>query len=245
MVKICKISQLDQIKTPLKRCLVDTNILFALNNPREKFHRDAKMSFEFLRKKKISVYTNMNIKSEFIDLFRKLIIPKHLIGLYENRRDLDLEVKDKLKSLKSDVEKSEKKLKTFKLSDHEIKKWQRLLSKISNYKGGKSKDAWEEFCSDYLSGALSEVWSQTKEQWNMTLLSPTDNHDYFDRVPEWDDMILFVEKFGIGSFDAMILNFFLCSKIPLLITADKHMLYTIKKSNLFENKIIGVPDTLT
>ena len=39
------------------------------------------------------------------------------------------------------------------------------------------------------------------------------------------------------------LNFFLCSKIPLLLTADRDLLYAIEKSNSFENKVVAVPDT--
>ena len=244
MVKICKISQLDQLEKSPNGCLVDTNILFALNNSCEKFHEDAQKSFCFVREKKhIPVYTNVNIKLEFIDLLRRLIIPKHLMGLYQNKEDLGLEIKKKLESLKDNLNKSELELKTFKLSDWDIKEWRRLLSKIFNHKGRENKNAWEIFCSDYLSGALSDIWYETEKQWDMKLLSYKTDKALFIKEPEWNDMISFVEKFGIGSSDAMILNFFLCSKIPLLLTADRDLLYAIEKSNLFKNKIIAISDT--
>ena len=62
----------------------------------------------------------------------------------------------------------------------------------------------------------------------MELLSYKTNKALFIKEPEWNDMISFVERFGIGSSDAMILNFFLCSKIQLLLTADRDLLYAIK-----------------
>ena len=243
MVKVCKINQLNQLKQPPSGCLADTNILFALYNPYEKYHQDAKKSFNFLSENNIPVYTNVNIKSEFIDLLRKLIISKYLMELYQSKKELNPDIEEKLGKLKDKLDKSKSKLKTFKLSDDEIKKWRDLLSKASSHK--QRKDDWEIFCSDYLSGALSNLWNETEKQWNMNLLSYHKETDkaLFIKEPEWQDMILLVEKFGVGSSDAMILNFFLCSRIPLLLTADKDLLYTIEKSNLFKNKIIAVPDT--
>ena len=217
--------------------------MFALNNSYEKFHEDAQKSFQFLSKNDIPVYTNVNIKSEFINLLRRLIIPKHLMELYKNKEVLVPDIKEKLENLKDKIDKSESKLKTFKLSDKEIKNWRDLLSKISNHR--QEKDAWAIFCSDYLSGVLSKAWNETEKQWNMKLLSYKTDKTLFTREPDWKNMILFVEQFGIGSFDAMILNFFSCSKIPLLLTADRDLLYVIKKSGSFKNKIIAIPDTFT
>ena len=128
MVKICKMSQLDQLKELPNGCLVDTNILFALNNAYDKFHEDAYKSFLFV-KDRILVYTNVNIKLEFIDLLRRLIIPKHLMGLHQNKKDLGSGIEEKLENLKDNLDKSKIELKTFKLSDWEIKEWRRLLSR--------------------------------------------------------------------------------------------------------------------
>ena len=148
-----------------------------------------------------------------------------------------------MKELRNKFHKSKSKRKTFIFQDNDIKEWRILLSRFPSNKTQKGQDSWETFCSEYLSKVLSAGLKETEKQWNMRLLSYKADKALFIKEPEWDDMISFVERFGIGSSDAMILNFFLCSKIQLLLTADRDLLYAIKKSNLFKNKIIAIPDS--
>ena len=243
MAKIVPISQLDDELNVNKfedGCLIDTNTLFAFYHPDDDFYRFAKKVYSFLSTNSISVYTNVNIKSEFIDLFRRFFIRKGLLHLYESIKEKEREkFLDLMKELKSLGKKD-------KFYDTNIKEYRKLLSSTHSLfsdVASNERDDWESFCSYYLSNELSKAWSEAKEQWNMDLLSYKTDKALFIKEPEWKDMISFVEKFGIGSSDAMILNFFLCSKIPLLLTADRDLLYTIEKSNLFKNKIIAIPDT--
>ena len=91
MVKTYKMSQLDQIGESPRGCLIDTNVLFALNNLYEKHHKDAHKSFQFLSENNIPVYTNVTIRSEFIDLLRRVLIPKYLLGLgLKDNKDLEI-----------------------------------------------------------------------------------------------------------------------------------------------------------
>ncbi len=230
MTQIVPISQLDNQLDMIKDgCLIDTNTLFAFYHCNDNFYRFAQKVYDCLSTNSIPVYTNVNIKLEFIDLFRRFFIHRGIRIRYDLEKS-----KPPIRNLNKLKEWDEKN----RLYDQDVKGARKLFD--SNWKNG-----WEEFCSYYLSGVLSNLWNETKEQWNMNLLSPKDNPAYFDQEPKWNEMISFVEKFGIGSSDAMILNFFLSSKIPLLLTADKDLRYVIKKSNLFKNKVIAIPDSFS
>lgn len=47
-----------------------------------------------------------------------------------------------------------------------------------------------------------------------------ESKEFFDKHPSWENMVKIVGLSGIGSSDAMIINLFQESKIPLMITAD-------------------------
>ena len=230
MTQIVSVSKLgNQLNIIRDGCLIDTNVLFAFYHSNDDFYGFAQKVYDCLSTNSISVYTNVNIKLEFIDLFRRSFIHRGICTHYNlEKSKLSTEEIGKLKTL---AEKD-------RLYDQDVKSAYKFFD-------SKQKNGWKKFCSNYLSKALFEIWNETEKQWNMKLLSYKTDKALFIKEPEWKGMILFVERFGIGSSDAMILNFFLCSKIPLLLTADKHMLYTIKKSNLFKNKIVAVPDSFT
>ena len=42
-------------------------------------------------------------------------------------------------------------------------------------------------------------------------------------------MVDIIGRFGIGSADAMIINFFLCSKFPVIVTGDEDMAYAVER----------------
>ena len=51
-----------------------------------------------------------------------------------------------------------------------------------------------------------------------------------------------MERYGLASFDAMIVNMFLTSKIPILLTADLEMADCVSKESK-GSKLVFVPDS--
>jgi predicted nucleic acid-binding protein len=49
-------------------CIIDTNVIFAESYPNDNYNAWAEEVFEVLHRNLIPVYTNMNVRSEFIDL---------------------------------------------------------------------------------------------------------------------------------------------------------------------------------
>jgi hypothetical protein len=56
-----------------------------------------------------------------------------------------------------------------------------------------------------------------------------ESRDFFERDPEWNEMVQIMGRSGIGSSDAMILNLFVCSRLPLIVTTDEDVAYTLER----------------
>ena len=67
-------------------CLVDTNVLFAASFPLDQLNEWSEEVFSALAEAAIPVYTNLNIRSEFIDLNRRVLIPEGLVSLYDRMK---------------------------------------------------------------------------------------------------------------------------------------------------------------
>ena len=110
-------------------CLVDTSVLFALSYPLDPFNEDAERAFNILTKWSVPIFTNVNIRTEFIDLHRRVAIPEGLIDLLQDAESyLSPELVQQLKSLKTRYNKAKMEDKSFLLSDKEIKTYRKLLS---------------------------------------------------------------------------------------------------------------------
>ncbi len=67
-------STLKSDKDARNGCLVDNSILFALSYPLDAFNDDAEQAFNVLTKESIPVFTNVNIRTEFIELHQHLTL---------------------------------------------------------------------------------------------------------------------------------------------------------------------------
>ena len=63
-------------------CLVDTSILFAASYPPDEFNHESEELFDYFGELEIPLLTNVNVRSEFIDLHRRVSIPEGLCDLY-------------------------------------------------------------------------------------------------------------------------------------------------------------------
>ncbi len=224
-------------------CLVDTNILFSLSYPLDKFNDESEKIFNIFSDSKIPVYTNINVRSEFIELHRRVVIPESLIDLLEDANDnLHPQVTLKLKSLRTQFRAAHENEKLFKLSDQKIKGFRKLLSQYRV----NGVDMWLKFCSDYLVGRIQDTWRRTVDLWHLNYppsMARNGEHPFFNEDLNWGNMVHLVEKFGLGASDAMILNFFKNSKLNMLVTADVDLIYCASKLKL-PGKTIFVPDNL-
>lgn len=236
------LSTLESDKEVRNGCLVDNSILFALSYPLDAFNHEAEQAFNVLTRESIPVFTNVNIRTEVIELHRRVAIPEALIDLLEDaEKILDDEIVQQLKSIRTSYRKFQKEERPYKLGDRAIKKYRQLLQKYES----KGKDGWEQFCEDYLTGAIQSIWDTTVNQWNLNFisLSATEKHPLIQQEVTWENMVKLVERFGLGSMDAMILNLFQCSTLNVVLTADSDLAYAAQRLKL-KNKLVFIPDSL-
>jgi hypothetical protein len=222
--------------------LVDTSILFAASFPPDEFNTVAEQLFAFLSEFGFPVYTNLNVRAEFIDLYRRYMIPEGLSDLYSYGKDgLEFNLVKELKSVSTQVADARKQGKAVKFHDEQIKKWMKLLRSFEV--GG--LDGWMLFCRDFLLGKIEPTWEEACQKLNVTFVSTRtqDANNWVTSELKWSDMVNYVGKFGLGSFDSMILNLFMNSRFMGLVTADRHMAYAVNKLSQ-PRKFVIVPDKL-
>jgi len=203
-------------------CITDTNALFARSMDLDRLNTWADAAFDQFASMGIPVFTNINIRSEFMDLQRRVMIPEGLVTFYEDTKStLALPIATQIRSLKTSKQQAALEEKVYKVNDQQMKKYRALFG----------RDAWEQFCVDYLHPYLTKVWDLTISELAINFVGTRaiESREYFNRDPSWDDMIDIMGRFGIGSADAMIVNFFLCSKFPLLVTGDEDVAFAVER----------------
>lgn len=220
-------------------CVVDTNALFAASVDLDRLTDWATDIFADLASIGIPAYTNINIRSEFLDLQRRVMIPEGLVSFFAmtNKETMNEGLKAKLHSLKTEKDRAGKESKLFKFSEKRIKDFRELFDSVQ-------ANTWELFCKDFLRPYIAKSWESTIADLKVQSVGTRaiDAREHFRRAPDWTEMTDIIGRFGIGSADAMIVNFFLCSKFPLIITGDKDVAYAVERLS-DGTKYVVVPES--
>lgn len=241
--KFSDILKVLNIRPELKRgCIVDTSILFAFSYPNDTFNKVAVELFEYLGELKVPVFTNANIRAEFINNYFQVLVPEALNDFYQYPAiALPQELDKKLASNFTFLYEARKTGKSYKFSSGKVDEWKKIFRK--NNIG--DQDGWFSFCSSYVSHNLDGVWENTCDEAGINFLSlrGSDSKDWMTGQIDWKDMVKIVGNFGVGSFDAMIANLLLGSHFEGLITADIDLAKAV--SRLSDGaKMIFVPDSI-
>lgn len=225
----------------LKRgCLVDTSILFAYAYPNDRFNEAAVQLFDFLSEIEVPVFTNVNIRSEFINKYFEVLVPEALNDLYQlSGLKFSEELRGKLASQYATINAARKSGASYKFNSNKIDDWRKILRRDNL----NNDDGWFYFCSSYVGKFLGSAWDVTCEQAGVNFLSlrGTDARDWMTGPIEWQEMADIVGNFGIGSSDAMIVNLFMNSHFDGIFTADMEMARVISKIS-DGRKFVFVPD---
>ena len=222
-------------------CFIDTSILFAATYPLDRNNEDAEIAFNALLKANLSIYTNVNVKYEFLDLHRRALLMDSLCDFYDlySNRLPDI-VRAKLKSHKTIHKNKIDSDKSSKIEVDQQKNFIRLLRPVIL----ENRDAWEILCHDFLLPQLQPIWENARLQLKIEEIKirKDDSPQLLNSTPAWEDVVRIMGNRGIASSDAMILNIFNCSKLPLLLTADLEMARCVLSEKRF-NKSVFVPDS--
>lgn len=225
--------------------VVDTNILISATYDADYFFEPATQFFEYLAENSIPIYCNVNVRAEFLEIHRRIIFTESLIDLfYETDRSFyPTSVLIQLGKWAASNRKriSEGRL-PLRLSESEIKKIKLELIRVSSSDG---KNLWAAFCENRIRGKLKFLWENTEQLFGLNFLSTRneDSSPLFKSSPKWFDAVQLIEKHGLSSSDAMIVNLFFCSNLDAIVSSDQEIAYVVQ-SEKTSNKICFVPDSL-
>ncbi|MEA9358509.1 hypothetical protein SHI21_19895 [Bacteriovorax sp. PP10] len=223
-------------------CFVDTTVLFSATYPLDSFNTESELIFNIISRSNVLPYTNVNVRAEFLENHRRVLIAECLIDFLEDfNTELNGTLLEKLKLHRTSYRRKVVEEKSIKIDIGQIKRFRQLLSAFDWDKG----DGWDLFCKDYLNARLKPIWTSTKEVFDLNFISIRTNNenDLMLTVPQWEEAVSLMGSYGIASNDAMILNMFLCSKIPILLTTDLEMAEVASKTSNGTKRIF-VPDAL-
>ena len=171
------------------------------------------------------------------------MIPDGLGDLYTAYgKSLDGPLYAKLQSINTSLTTARNTGKPFKFDERQIKEWRHVLHS-RQFKG---KNGWLQFCADFLQNRIEAIWDKTCDELGVNFFSlrNTDQSDWLTGELKWEDMASIVGRFGVGSFDAMIINLFINSKFSMMVTADRDLVSVIEALKP-EGKFVCIPDRLT
>ncbi len=224
-------------------CLLDTSILFSASYDLDAFNTDTAKVVNSLVDLEVPIYTTYNVRSEFLELHRRIIIPECLVDFLEDLgKELKPELVMDLTSMRTQLRKANAEGKLFRLQDQKIKFYR---SALASYRNGEH-DGWAGFCRNYLHEKIARVWDTAVELLGLNFIGlRSDEHDtVLSGKPSWKGTTDLVGRFGIGSVDALILDVFFNSKFLFLLTSDRDMAYCIETAK-HPNRYVFLPDSLT
>jgi hypothetical protein len=222
-------------------CFVDTTVLFSASYPFDLFNGESVRAFEHFSELKIPVFTNVNVRAEFLENHRRVLIAECLIDFLEDMGpQLDGPLAEKLKSHRTSYRRKLEEEKSAKMEISQIKMFRRLMSDY----GSQKRDGWEAFCRSYLMDKLGPLWSEAQKELDLNFISlqSEDDSPYLNERPKWERAVELMGCYGLASSDAMILNMFLCSTVPILLTADTEMAECADKESKGKKQIF-IPDS--
>ncbi|MGK5085313.1 hypothetical protein WDW37_18660 [Bdellovibrionota bacterium FG-1] len=132
-ISINDLPQLIRSKSGIKLgCVVDTNAFFAASLTADRINTWAEEVFKVLQVHSVPTFTNINIRSEYLELQRRVLIPEGLLAFYEksNKETMDKALKAQLHSLRTQVNTAIDEKRLFKFNDQQVPAplWQERLN---------------------------------------------------------------------------------------------------------------------
>ena len=230
-----------------KGFLVDTNILVAATYELDKYNEIAVKFIDSLADREIPLYCNVNIRAEFLEIHRRIVISESLLDLEEqcNKASLPPNLASELTSYRSAYERKRKTKPDEpprRLSESEIKVFKLMMINVA---GNRGDDLWTQFCDNNIGTKIIKLWEETEQDFGLNFLSlrKEDQELHLNRKPDWEDVVKLMSNPALSSADAMIVNMFYASKFEVIASSDVDIGIALKKS-LLNDKHAIVPDEL-
>lgn len=224
------------MKWQTRGCFVDTNLLFAADYEVHRLYDEAVELGETILSHKIPIFSNSTIRAELLELKRKVLIGEALLDFLEmTAHQLPVPVFNSLRAFRTSAREASANGNHYLLNDGKLKKYRDL------FENEIGPGSWTHFCSKFIGDKLQSEWERQVESKGINYLDGRPS-EYLTAPVEWSDAIKLIETYGIGTSDAMIINIFLQSVFPFIVTADSDVAYCLV--NINSEKAVVVPDSL-
>ena len=199
-------------------CLADTGFLYAASYMDDRVHQKAVEAFDLLAEFEVRIYANVISRMEFVDLVLRKQITLGAIQTFErmNAKSAHATLFKLLKNIRDENVAHRRKGPSYKISESTLKKLRKEMEAAAGSKG------WSVFCASYLGEILLKEWEILEEELGLRFVEALDGRtsEVIDHPLLWADMVQLMGHKGIRGPDAMIVNFFLKSRLPMLVTTD-------------------------
>lgn len=225
--------------------VADSNVLISATYESDRAHDQTVEFLDLLSEQQIPVFCNVNARAEFLEIHRRIIFTEALLDFARtaSKAKLPTEIANRLHSLitRAAAVESSGQGSPLRLSEPEIKWFKMRLVKVS----AEGINLWEQICSEKVGNKIGHVWDRAVDELGLNFLSlrKEDADPHIVQSLEWSGVVGLIEKYGLSSSDAMIMNLFLSSNFAALVTSDLEVAYTLASMpNL--TKICFLPDRL-
>lgn len=223
--------------------VVDTNILIAATYELDNFHEEVVGFTDLLIENKIPLFVNVNIRSEFLEIHRRILFSEVILDFESqiDKKKLPATLASRLTTFRNQFERKNRANPDDppkRLGEKEIKDFKFEMAQVKSGDG----DLWSDLCEKGIGDRLIETWNETQEALGLNTLGlRSEDKIHLIQTPDWDDAVKLMSKHGLASSDAMILNIFLCTNFEGLVSRDLDLGMAVKKEK-HPHKICILPD---
>ncbi len=234
---------LEQNENLRRGIIVDTNVLISATYDFDPSFDSTAEFLDLLSEHQIPLFCNVNVRSEFLEIHRRIIFTEALLSFEATvqKSKLPLELSKKLSSLRANQSKREQDGRSpLRLSESELKMLKLLMLQESDFN---DKDLWTALCEERIGSKLLSIWQDTVDRFGLNFLSlrKEDQAQFIETAPEWEKAVNLMGSQGLSSSDAMIVNMFLSSNFTAILSSDTDVAIAIHKIAQ-PRKICFVPD---
>jgi hypothetical protein len=199
-------------------CLADTGFLYGFAYLDDRLHAKASEVFDLLADREVGIFANVISRLEFVDLIFRKQVTLGAIQLFEgtNPKTAHQNLYRLLKDIRDKDTFGLKNKQSFKVSEGQLKKLRKELTLAVGAR------AWKNFCDTYVGEMLKNEWSILEQDLGLNFIEIMEGatSGIFTWPLLWGEMVEVMGNHGIRGPDAMIVNLFSKSNLPLLITGD-------------------------
>lgn len=200
------------------QCLADTGFLYALAYDDDRLFGQANDLLDLLSDRGASLYANVISRMEFVDLIFRKQVTQGCIQLFSTlkRESQGEPIFNLLKDLRDQDTAARRQRQSYKIDERRLKKLRQNVDQAYGI------DDWKDFCKKFVGSMLVNEWTMIEEDLGLNFVEIMEGNvsELFESPLHWADMVQLMGGHGLRGPDAMIVNLFSKSKLPVLITTD-------------------------